>query len=108
MRGRMAGMLRRILYALQVLRLIVLMLVGAGIGSGIGPSPTSHNFAERAEQRFSGAVLGALCGFAAELVVRQFLPIPQNIPPLRFSLRTLLIATTLIAVVLGVVMWSIR
>jgi hypothetical protein len=105
MRGRMGGMLRRILYLLQVLRLAVLMIIGAGIGSL--PS-ISHNYVERVEKQFSGAIVGALCGLAVELVVRQLVPIPQNIPPLRFSLRTLLIATTLVAVMLGLIVWSVQ
>jgi hypothetical protein len=94
-------MLRRILYVLQVLRLIVLMLIGAGIGYA---PRISHSQAEMVEQQFSGAILGALCGLAVELVVRELLPIRQReIPTVRCSLRTLLIVTTLVAVVLGLI-----
>jgi len=84
------------------------MIIGAGFGHVMGVSPNSHSFAERAEQRFSGAIFGALCGFAVELVIRQFLPIPENIPSLRFSLRTLLIVVTYISILFGLVVYLIK
>ena len=47
------------------------------------------------------AAVGALCGLAVEI----FLRIPR---PYKFTLRTLLIAMSLIAVGLGLVVWSMR
>jgi hypothetical protein len=100
-------MLRRILYVLQVLRLIVLMLIGASVGVLMTIGPT-HRFSELEERRLSGAIFGALCGFAAELIVRQVLPIPENTPPLRFSLRTLLITITYTAILMGLIAYVLR
>src|SRR3954468_2409634 len=99
MRGRIGGMIRRILYALQTLRLIAFMIAGADVGRVVGLGAHNHSFEESVSERFRGAIIGAFCGLAVELVVRQLLPIPQrDIQPPRFSLRTLLIATTLVAV----------
>ena len=44
-----------------------------------------------------------LCGLAALAIYSEYL---RN--RLRFSLRTLLIVTTLVAVVLGLIVWSVR
>jgi hypothetical protein len=98
-------MLQRIRYVPQVLRLIVLMLVGAAFGS----APTiSHSQIEMVERQFNGAILGALCGFVVELVIRQFLPLPQSIPPLRFGPRTFLIVITYAAILMGVIAYNLR
>ena len=97
--------MQRFLRALQVLRLAVLMLLGAGFGQ---LPKLSHSQAEAAEQHFSGAILGALCGLAIELFLRLFLPVPQGeLPAIRFTIRFLLIVTTLIAVALGT-LWVVR
>jgi hypothetical protein len=106
----MAGMLcARLAYAFQLLRLITLMLAGACLGHLMGGSPLAHSQFEFVQGQFSGATTGAFCGLAVELVIRQFLPVPQReIPAVRYSLRTLLIATTLVAVVLGLIVAVLR
>jgi drug/metabolite transporter (DMT)-like permease len=108
-RGRMAGMLRRIHYVRQVLRLSVLMLVGAAVGYALQPV-VGHGIAGELEERvFHGAIVGAFCGLAVELFVRLLLPVPQHdIPLLRFSLRTLLIVVTYAAILMGFVAYALR
>src|SRR5262245_47066421 len=101
-------MLRRILYVLQVLRLTVLMLAGASIGSLMGTG-VCHSPYELVERQFHSTIFGALCGLAVELVVRQAFPIPEHdIPPLRFSLRTLLIVFTYAAILFGLIAYLVR
>ena len=47
--------------------------------------------------------VGAGCGLVIELLAQRC-----DRKPIRFSLRTLLIATTLIALVLGIIVWMMR
>jgi hypothetical protein len=48
-------------------------------------------------------LLVSLCGFAALALYSEYLR-----SRLRFRLRTLLVATTLVAVVLGIIVWMTR
>lgn len=48
-------------------------------------------------------LIGAFTGLGAELLLRRLLP-----SEFRFSLRALLIATTLIAAVLGLIVWAVK
>ena len=51
---------------MQMLRLVALMLVGAGIGS----LPRVGNIVTVAEERIPNSIFGALCGLGVEMVVR--------------------------------------
>lgn len=100
-------MLQRLLRIIQVLRLIMLMLVG----SAFGQLPiVSHSPTEAAEHQLRGAILGALGGLTVELVLRTIMPpLPQrDFPPVRFSVRALLISITVVAVVLGLVICATK
>jgi hypothetical protein len=70
------------------------MIVGAILGGLLStPGGLDDTFA------------GAMCGLAIELSLRALFVF---LPPIRFSLRALLIATTLASVTLGLVAWLAR
>ena len=61
--------MKRLAHVLRVVRLIALMLVGAGVGQAVGMGP-SHSRAEFAENQFQGVIVGAFAGLSVELVIR--------------------------------------
>jgi hypothetical protein len=93
----------------QTVRLILLMVCSACVGFVfLSPPLGGSDWLVRKELReqLVITVASAFVGLAIELGLRFGERVKHN--GWRFSLRTLLIATTLIAVVLGLVMWSLR
>jgi hypothetical protein len=74
------------------------------------PAGASTGRGESAKYDIIYAVLGALGGALLELGLRLFeKPKRQfTIPNLQFRIGTLLVATTFVAVVLGIVVWVMR
>jgi hypothetical protein len=105
MRGRMGGMLRQFAYCVQVLRLTLLMLLGAAFGGG--PDVSSHSMAEAVERQYHGAIIGAFLGLAVELAVRQILPV-RDIQSMQMNLRNLLIASAYALFWTGLVFYATR
>ena len=101
----MGGMLRQFAYCVQVLRLALLMLLGAGYG-GL-PGASSHSMAEAVEQQYHGAIIGAFLGLAVELGVRQILPV-RDIQSMQINLRNLLIASANALFWTGLVFYAAR
>jgi hypothetical protein len=81
------------------------MLAGASLAVGIAHTnvPRRQMPGEAVVAELFAGLIGAFIGVGAELLLRRLLP--SNF---RFSLRTLLIAMTLIAAVLGLVVWAIK
>jgi hypothetical protein len=80
------------------------MLIGMVLPSVLplfdGLNPAAAGFA-------FGAVAGMLLGVSYGLVLSLYIP-KSKLPSLRFSLRTLLLATTLVAVALGLIVYAMR
>jgi hypothetical protein len=85
---------------LRLLRLIALMLFGAL--QGFGSTAIESSCFYRDISPFVNAIIGALVGLGIELLLCQIKL------PIRFSLRTLLIATTLVAAALGLIVWAAK
>jgi hypothetical protein len=79
----------------------VVMLIGSTLPSVLalmqGLDPTAVGFAV-------GIAGGMILGLGSGLVLGLYIP-KAKLPSLRFSLRTLIIATTLLAVVLGLAVY---
>jgi hypothetical protein len=117
MRGRMSGMDEPRPPLIKLICLIAFMCLGALFGIAIlgewfleVTAGYDHGQGESARCNLVGAVLGALGGVCLELALRLFeKPLPQvEKPKLQFSLRTLLVATTLTAAMLGLVVAVLR
>jgi hypothetical protein len=92
---------------IPIARLVYLMVLGVLVAfitmpsrQGSGPK----DLMSFAKADIAYTVIGAICGLLLELWVRAR-PRPHR---LSFSLRALLITMTLVAMVLGLVMWLIR
>jgi hypothetical protein len=86
------------------LRLIVLTLVGGAIGFALATVLAQEaEPAARDDAAFVAVCLGAWSGAVCEYSLRA-----SNKLPVRFSLRTLLIVTAVVCVLLGVVVWMLR
>ncbi len=89
-------------------RLMLLIFIGAFLGWHVfGESlfATNSGGVWTLDRQLEGAILGSLIGAQWELFLRLA---DWSAGPVRFSLRTLLIATTLVAVVLGVMVAVLR
>jgi hypothetical protein len=82
----------------------VVMLIGATLPSVLtftqGLDPMAVGFAV-------GVTGGLILGLGYGIVISLYIP-KAKLPSLHFSLRTLLIATAIVAIVLGLIVWVTR
>jgi hypothetical protein len=91
--------------AARLLRLVLLMSAGAYCLRlvSIEINFVNDNPRETLLWGLLGAIVGALGGLGVELILRQV-----TLPRFRFGVRSMLIVTTLVASVLGAVVYAIR
>ena len=98
------------------IRIAVLMLLGAYVGSsGLSVAlllPTiygyDHGQGEGRRCFVIGAVVGTALGLMAEWSIRRLTRMPTSPSRFRFSLRTLFVVVTVVAVALGWLAWQAR